>query len=539
MKQRTKILLLYLFCSLVWVVGSDLVLLAFDQEVMPLFQGMKGIVFVLVSSVFIYLLISKTEKLQESEEEKEKIDTLINSMVDFVNFKDGEGRWIQTNDYGLKLYQLENVDYRGKKDSELAAYSKASREPLLYCEHTDNLTWERGETTRTEEVFPMKDGTKKTFDTIKTPIYDENGKRKGLVVIGRDITERKKAEKQLAESELRYKALFDHNPELVYRIDLHGNIVDLNDKFMQVTGYKQEDALGKSILTYVQPNDHERLRWKLEQVKLTRKAHQCNQVRINHRYGDRVIVNCASVPIIIDNELVGITGYATNITKIIETEEKLRTTEKLAVVGELAAGIAHEIRNPLTSLRGFVQLFQDESKENNPLHRIMLDELERINTIASELLVLSRPQEVAFQRCNLRQVLGDVVQLMGTNSQLNGATLSLQAEEGLSLECDPNQLKQLFINVVKNAAESGASAIVVRAFPSGTQICVAVEDNGCGISADRIERLGEPFYSQKERGTGLGLTISHKIVEAHHGAIQYKSELGTGTTVFIALPKVQ
>ncbi|WP_257006874.1 ATP-binding protein [Shouchella clausii] len=210
----------------------------------------------------------------------------------------------------------------------------------------------------------------------------------------------------------------------------------------------------------------------------------------------------------------------------------------MAVVGELAAGIAHEIRNPLTSLRGFVQLFQDESKENNPLHRIMLDELERINTIASELLVLSRPQEVAFQRCNLRQVLGDVVQLMGTNSQLNGATLSLQAEEGLSLECDPNQLKQLFINVVKNAAESGASAIVVRAFPSGTQICVAVEDNG-GISADRIERLGEPFYSQKERGTGLGLTISHKIVEAHHGAIQYKSELGTGTTVFIALPKVQ
>ncbi|WP_078395030.1 PAS domain-containing sensor histidine kinase [Shouchella patagoniensis] len=536
MKSKKKVLLLYVGISVFWIVGTDIGLSSWEPELYTLFQKVKGIIFVAATGIFIYFLMRKSEKIQTLREEKEKVGTLINSMVDFVNFKDGEGRWIQANEFGLKLYQLEGVAYEGKKDSELAEYSKFYRDALLYCEKTDEETWQNGEMTRAEEVFTLPNGEEKIFDTIKTPLFRENGERKGLVVIGRDITERIKAEKKLAESELRYKALFEHNPELVYMIDLNGTIVDLNDQFEYVTGYKRNDAIGKPFISFIREEDHLRLHKKFSRVINERRAHQCNEVHVNHRTGKKVIVNCASVPIIIEDEIVGITGYANNITKMIETEEKLRTTEKLAVIGELAAGIAHEIRNPLTSLHGFVQLFQTESEKENPLHRIMLDELERINMIASELLVLSRPQEIAFSRTNVRSVLKDIVRLLNSEAHLHGSSIRLNTDEDLFVRGDANQLKQLFINIIKNATEAGATIIEVDSKPIDDYVCITVQDNGCGISSDRIEKLGEPFYSRKEKGTGLGLTISHKIVEAHLGKIHYDSKLDVGTTVFISIP---
>lgn len=538
MKSKTKVVFLYILISLAWIIGTDYILYTLEPDLYAFYQKVKGIVFVIATTIFIYYLMKKTERIHALQEEKEKVETLINSMSDFVNFKDGDGRWIQANDFGLKLYQLEGVPYQGKKDSELAPYTEHFQEALLYCEESDERTWEKGELTRDEEVLTLPNGETRTFDTVKTPLFRENGERKGLVVIGRDITKRVKAEKKLAESQLRYKALFEHNPELVYMVDLNGLIVDLNDQFEHVTGYNKDEAIGKSMISFIAEKDHERLYEKFQRVINERQSHQCHEITIPHRSGEIVIVNCASVPIIIDGELVGITGYANNITKMIETEEKLRTTEKLAVIGELAAGIAHEIRNPLTSLQGFVQLFQSESKTDNPLHRIMLDELERINLIASELLVLSRPQEIAFTETNVQTALHDIVRLLNTEANLYGSEILLHADVALFVNGDKNQLKQLFINIIKNATEAGATSIQVSLTKQDDRICIKVQDNGCGMDQARMDKLGEPFFSRKEKGTGLGLTISHKIVVAHEGTIQYESELGQGTTVFISFPSI-
>ncbi|GAF17060.1 LOW QUALITY PROTEIN: sporulation kinase A [Bacillus sp. JCM 19046] len=538
MKSKTKVVVLYILISLVWIIGTDYLLYRLEPDLYSLYQKIKGIVFVIATTIFIYYLMKKMIASMPCKKKKKKWETLINSMSDFVNFKDGEGRWIQSNEFGLKLFQLEGVPYQGKKDSELASYSKHFQEALHYCEQSDEQTWQQGKLTRVEEVLTLPNGEKRTFDTIKTPLFRDNGERKGLVVIGRDITERIKAEKKLAESQLRYKALFEHNPELVYMVDLNGIIIDLNDQFENVTGYKKKKQLVKSMISFIAEKDHDRLYKKFHHVISERKSHQCNEITIPHRSGETVIVNCASVPIIIEGELVGITGYANNITKMIETEEKLRTTEKLAVIGELAAGIAHEIRNPLTSLQGFVQLFQSESKTDNPLHRIMLDELERINLIASELLVLSRPQEIAFTETNVQTALHDIVRLLNTEASLYGAKITLDAKEELFINGDKNQLKQLFINIIKNATEAGASSITVSLTKKFDLLWIEVKDDGCGMDQARIDKLGEPFFSRKEKGTGLGLTVSHKIIAAHEGTIQYKSKVGQGTTVIISFPAI-
>ncbi|KQL59140.1 MULTISPECIES: PAS domain-containing sensor histidine kinase [Bacillaceae] len=539
MSGKRKMIALFIGVSLIWVIGTDYLLLSWEPELYSFYQKIKGIFFIIATSVFIYVLLTKSEKIHTLTEEKEKVETLINSIPDFISFKDGDGRWIQSNTFALELFQIDPIDYIGKTNSQLAEEKPFFKKTFLLANETDEQTWTLRKTTRHEAIVTLENGEQKIFDTTKTPLFTESGERKALIVVGRDITERMKAKQRLEESELRYKALFDHSPELVYMVDLRGNITDLNPHFMHVTGYDRVASIGEPFISFVDERDHVRLKLTFYQVITSREVVQCNEIRMKHQTGKKVIVNCASLPVIINGELVGITGYAHNITPMMEAEEKLRTTEKLAVVGELAAGIAHEIRNPLTSLRGFVQLFQAESKEENPIHRIMLEELERINMIASELLILSRPHDIFFSKTNVTNVLSDVIHLLTGEAKVNGVSLSFKKPCPFYLYGDKNQLKQLFINVIKNAIEASASTITVSTLAQDGRLKVKVEDDGHGISEERMARLGEPFFSQKDKGTGLGLTVSYKIVEQHKGNILYESAVGEGTIVHITFPLVK
>ncbi|WP_413374955.1 PAS domain S-box protein [Alkalihalobacillus sp. 1P02AB] len=537
MTYKRKMLLIYISIGILWIVITDYLVFYLDMDTYISIQKIKGVVFVLLTGIFIYHILGKREQLQLLKNEKERLSTLINSMVDFVNFKDGEGRWIDTNQYGLKLFQLEGVDYRGKTDAELAKYTDFYHDALLACIDSDEETWRSGQITRVEEMIPQPDGSFRTFETIKVPLFEANQKRKGLVVIGRDVTERIIANKQVKDSEIKYKSLFKYNPELVFMVDLNGYITELNPQFEPLTGFEPNEAIGKSINDYIDEKDRERIEHSLANVRTEKMTDQNSEILLKHKGGQKVIVHCVFVPILNGDEIQGIIGYTTDMTSALATEEKLRTTEKLAVVGELAAGIAHEIRNPLTSLKGFVQLFQIESKEKNFIHDVMLDELERINTIVSELLVLARPQELIFCKKNLNDIMDNVLTLLHSEMNLHGVTVSLdQKAEELLLDCEPNQLKQLFLNILKNSMEASATHIQIEIFKEGAYLGISVKDNGCGIEKERLKKIGEPFYSQKEKGTGLGLTVSFKIVEAHRGTIHYDSIVNEGTIVTMKFP---
>ncbi len=531
-------LLLYILLGVVWIIATDYLVLALDLGTYLNIQKIKGIIFVLLTGFFIYYALGKREEVELLKTEKEKLSILINSMVDFVNFKDGQGRWIESNDFGLKLFQLEGVSYRGKTDAELAEYTDFYREALLQCKASDEETWKAGTVTRCEEVIPLPDGSEKTFDTIKVPLFKQNNERKGLVVMGRDITERKLAESQLKESELIYKSLFKYNPELVYMVDLSGKITDLNPRFEPLTGFKKERSIGTPIFDYIADIDKERMYSSFKKAILEKTATTNHEVFLQHKNGYKIIAHCAFVPIIINENITGIIGYATDITQIIKTEEKLKTTEKLAVIGELAAGIAHEIRNPLTSLKGFVQLFQSESKKENFIHNIMLDELDRINAIVSELLVLSRPQEMTFAKENVNHVMKDVLTLLESEMNLHGVSVHIHSQNPqLTIDCELNQIKQLFINILKNSIEANSDEIHINLALKENRVIVKFRDDGDGINQERMKRIGEPFYSEKEKGTGLGLTVSFKIIESHKGTIEYDSKVDEGTLVTMTFPK--
>lgn len=538
--KKKRLLFFYFIASIVWIYGSNNLLDEFvPSQYISLIERLKEFIYVLITGSFFYFFISKTEELNVSKEDEKRLSTLINSMVDFVNFKDGEGRWIEANEFGLKLFQIDHVDYRGKKDSELAEYTSFYADALRYCEISDEEAWRNQKITRVEESFPIPNGTFKTFDTIKVPLFYPDGSRKGLVIMGRDITERKEVEKLLEESRQQYKSLFEYSPDIVYMFDLEGLVTNVNAQFEVITGYTQKEMIGKHF-TYVLPEHIHSAAIKYLSKVISDKIPQMFELKIEHKNGQLIILQCTSLPIIVDGKITGIIGYGKDVTSLRLAEERLRRTEKLTVVGELSASVAHEIRNPLTSLKGFVQILQVEDPKHQFYYQIMHDELNRINHIVSELLLLAKPQQMKFTHANLNKLVQDVLSLLNTEANLNDIQIDFSSSiREFWIECEPNQLKQLFINMIKNAMEAsnkgGVVSITLEKVENGFA-SVKVMDKGCGISKERLERIGEPFYSSKEKGTGLGLTVSYKIVQSHNGSIQFESEQDVGTTVTINLP---
>lgn len=210
------------------------------------------------ASIYLTHNITERNEIEQAlQHERTTLRTLINAIPDIVCFKDGEDRWLEANELARKLFGLEKVDYHGRKDSELAAYRPFYRDFFIGCEASDEIAWNNGGPSRSEEFVRRPNGSLLTFDVIKVPLFDEQGGRTGLIVVGRDITEKKVFADKLAESEQRYRLLFEN---MSAGLALHEIICDkqgkprdyrylaVNPAFEQMTGFKAADIIGKTVL---------------------------------------------------------------------------------------------------------------------------------------------------------------------------------------------------------------------------------------------------------------------------------------------------
>ncbi|WP_160723883.1 ATP-binding protein [Bacillus sp. USDA818B3_A] len=231
------------------------------------------------------------------------------------------------------------------------------------------------------------------------------------------------------------------------------------------------------------------------------------------------------------------------IKSLTDVHEELRHKEKLAVIGQMATGIAHEIRNPLSSLKGFTQLQQERYPNTNDHYSIMIQEIDRINSIVNDLMYLGKPKEKNFKKERIEEIIAYTLSITQQQAESQGIKSEIFMEGPLPpIECNGTQLKQVFLNLVKNAIESmtegGKIKINVKIIES-QKMFISILDEGCGIADSNILNIGEPFFTTKSDGTGLGLMVTSQIIKDHNGEIKIESELGKGTKVKVSLPIMQ
>jgi two-component system sensor histidine kinase PilS (NtrC family) len=235
-----------------------------------------------------------------------------------------------------------------------------------------------------------------------------------------------------------------------------------------------------------------------------------------------------------------------DITRLTEMEEQMRRQERLATVGSLAAGIAHEIRNPLASLSGSIQMLQgdlDLQGDSRHLMDIVLRETDRLNTIITEFLDYARPRSSARERVDLVSLMQETIDMFRNSRDFHaGIDVRCDLAPRLIVSGDAQRLRQVFWNLLINAAQAieGGGSVSVSAAPGSGELAdhvlVRISDSGCGIPAESLENIFDPFFTTKTNGTGLGLAIVYRIIIDHGGAIDVKSEQGKGTIVTIRLP---
>jgi PAS domain S-box-containing protein len=358
------------------------------------------------------------------------------------------------------------------------------------------------------------------------------------------LRNKEKVEEDLDTTQGLLESFFENTPEGIAILDQQGKILRANKGFEKMVGTLESDAIGLNFKTIFRNHDNI-----LEIFGEVLGGSNITDIEMIHQRENGDTINLLiSLSNIQSKHTHNISAVIKDITEqkkyeheLQKTEELLRKSEKLAVVGELAAGVAHEIRNPLTTLKGFTQLLMlDLDQKRLSMLNLMKSELNRIEMITNEFMVIAKPQAINYKINNLKDIVSQVLSIMEPQATLQNIDINILFKNTEPyVQCDENQLKQVFINIIKNAFEAmpNGGNLTVEIYESDNgDIAISIKDTGEGIPEEIIPRLCEPFYTLKEKGTGLGLMVSYRILEAHKGKIEFSSDLKKGTTVTVKLP---
>lgn len=382
---------------------------------------------------------------------------------------------------------------------------------------------------------------------VLTGVWVVSGYVDRLNLLVSDLNKREKEAHELTE---RLNRITDNLQEIVFETDEKGQIIFLNQAWKQMTGYDIDECLGTMYNQYF--DQEERVIQHLSSVIKEHKDSGRIELQLLHKEGKKVWGD-VHYKLYFDEEhqFTGGIGTVADITKqklakleLERSNQQLQMqAQKLAVAGQIAAGIAHEVRNPLTSVNGFLQLMKTQYPERTDYFDIIFSEIKRIDFVLSELLVLAKPQSVHFQEVQLHGLLEQVITLLKTNAVLSNIDLKqpFKKQDAGAILADANQMKQLFINLIKNAIEAmpEGGSIYISTEKVMNEWKITIQDEGKGMSEEDIQKIYDPFFSTKTEGTGLGLTICATILKDHHGRMDVISELGKGTTFHIYLPVCQ
>ncbi|MGG0936571.1 PAS domain S-box protein [Brevibacillus centrosporus] len=397
-----------------------------------------------------------------------------------------------------------------------------------------------GVTQRYQTKAVHKNGSVVYVDVTNMPIII-NDEVVGVYGVAKDITDRYLEQDELRKTKERLESFVRNNADAIWVIDLEERVLEINPAFETMFGWTKEEILGVHLydLPFIPP---EILADKRQAVEMDQQKPILGLETVRYRKDGAVLdVAFSKFPVYdAEGKMDGWSVILRDITEWKKSQLMLQNSEKLTVAGQLAAGIAHEIRNPITVIKGFIYLMKSGFGDKEEYFNIMSSECERIEQILTELLVLAKPHPSKVEPRDIRLIMMQTITLLHTQAIMNNVEIVTEFQQGVPVVyCDENQMKQVFINFMKNAIEAmqkGGKLIIQIKQTEDEKIMVRFIDEGTGIPKEVLNKMGQPLHTTKEKGTGLGFMVSKKIIENHSGEVHIKSEWNKGTTLEIRLP---
>lgn len=342
-------------------------------------------------------------------------------------------------------------------------------------------------------------------------------------------------------------SIIESMPLGIVTIDMSGNINIINQTaklYLNLTRYGQQEIVGRNFAEIIDKdstivgilNDSLSKGFVFENFEIYNKKNKMTFEITTFQFKNS------------EGARLGIAMFVRDISKMRQMEEHIRRTDRLSAVGELASGIAHEIRNPLTGIKMMIQIIDKEIEkrdaQRNPYTRAILDEINRLDNIISNLLNFARPSKPEFCDTPIVEVIESTLFILQSKIDSQSVTVIREYPEyPLMIKCDPSQIKQVIFNICQNAIQAmndnSNKIIKISAREDENNYLLAISDTGCGIPSDYYNQIFNPFFTTKDNGTGLGLSIVHRILEEHGASIVVDSEMGRGSTFTIKLPKAR
>jgi len=413
-----------------------------------------------------------------------------------------------------------------------------------------------------------RDGGSINVEVSGVPIFTSAGEYQGMRGITRDITKRKRAEKQLSRAEAYARNLIEINMDPLVTIAPDGKISDVNRASMLATGYSREEMIGTDFSAYFTDPDKARAGYCMvfEQGMV-----RDYPLEIRHRDGHLTpVLYNASVFLDGAHQVAGVFAAARDITQLKRAEEELKAindelerrveqrtlelqetqkqylhAEKLSAIGKLSASIAHEFNNPLQGILSILKGLKKRAileNEDRELLNAAIAESDRIKELIRSLQDFNRPTAGRIMAMDIHRAIDSLLLMQRSEFKSKRISVALDYAEQLpQIFAVPDQIKQVFLNLLTNAVDAchlRGAMITINTRQDGDKVAVAFKDNGTGIKPEEMERIFQPFYTTKPavKGTGLGLSVSYGIVKNHQGEIRVKSEPGAGSTFTVLLP---
>ena len=479
---------------------------------------------------------SGRDHAEEVIQSEENFTALFNLTPDPVCILDSKGEFLEINQKAVQILGYSKEELRGKKFFLTNALTNRSKVIAAA-----NLAKQMiGIQVAPYVIELLTSNKKKIWFEINATKIKYKGKQANLIIF-RDVSEREKMQQTIMQEQERFRDVANSTGDWIWETDADGRYTYSSPVVEQILGYKPEEVIGRNMFDFIPPEDTEQMTALIRKVFAGKERFVDFAIRAICKNGTSIFLEKNAIPMLSpEGELLGYRGLDRNVTERREMQQKLMKAERFATVGELAAMIAHDLRNPLQGIANGTYFLKtkigyDDDTTTKEVFGLLEEAVQYSNKVVGDLIEYSREIQLCMEPTSVATLVNGAVSMIEVPKNVQVIT-EIDGESKIIVDAD--KMKRVFINLIKNSLEAmpNGGKLTIRTQEPGANIHFLFTDTGLGMTKETLDKLWTPLFTTKAKGMGFGLPICKRIVEAHGGQISIQSIVGQGTTCTITIP---